>query len=77
MLHQDLSLEPADRRRIADIADSLRRLPCGNRLVGMELHRIARELEALVDRTTPAATQGSAATSAEQGSKELALADNP
>jgi len=76
MLHQDLSLDPADRRRIAEIADSLRRLPCGNRLVGMELHRIARELEALVDRTTVGATRGNATTSAEQGSKKLALADH-
>lgn len=65
---------PDARRQIADIADRLRRLPCDNSVVAMDLHRIARELEALALWTT-AAAQPPAQPSAQQGGEELALTD--
>ena len=49
----DPSLCPTARLAIATIADRLRRLPCDNSLVAMDLHRIARDLEAIVARVTP------------------------
>ena len=49
----DQSLCPTGRLAIATIADRLRRLPCDNSLVAMDLHRIARDLEAIVARVTP------------------------
>ena len=72
MRHLNRSLSAADRERIADIADRLRRLPIDNSVVAMDLHRIARDLEALVERSMPPVEP-----SAQHGGKELALADDP
>lgn len=44
---EDGHLCPATRGAIQTIARRLRDLPCDNSLVAMNLHRIARELEAL------------------------------
>ncbi len=75
MRHQDLSLCPDARRAIADIADRLRRLPCDNSVVAMDLHRIARELEALALWTT-ATARPLPQPSAQKGCEELALTDD-
>jgi len=72
MAYPDRLLSPEARERIAEIADRLRRLPCDNSVVAMDLHRIARELEALVARTMPPP-----AASAQQRRKELAFTDDP
>ena len=71
MAYTDRLLSPEARVRIAEIADRLRRLPCDNSVVAMDLHRIARELEALVARTTPPPDP-----SAQQRRKEFALTDD-
>ena len=65
----DQPLEPDTRRAIADIAERLRRLPCANSLVAMELHRVARDLEGIVARSVPPANPAAAgaAGSAEKG----------
>ena len=44
---EDGNLCPATRGAIQTIARRLRDLPCDNSLVAMNLHRLARELEAL------------------------------
>lgn len=44
----DKPLCPATASAIASIARRLRNLPCDNSLVAMNLHRVARDLEAIV-----------------------------
>jgi hypothetical protein len=72
MAHHDPQLSPETHGQLAEIADRLRRLPCDNSIVAMDLHRIAREIEALVAGTMPPE-----APSAQECRKELALTDNP
>ena len=44
---QEPPLCPATKDAIETIARHLRNLPCGNALVAMNLHRVARDLEAI------------------------------
>ncbi len=44
---------PDTRHAVATIADRLRRLPCADSVVAMDLHRIARELEKIAAAAGP------------------------
>lgn len=64
MRSPDHALGPDTRHVIATIADRLRRLPCTDSVIAMDLHRIARELEKIAAAAGPAELQSMTAAAA-------------
>jgi hypothetical protein len=75
MRSHDQGLGPDTRQAIATIADRLRRLPCTDSVVAMDLHRIARELERIAAAASPAEAQAMAAAAAAPTSSPARGAD--